>query len=194
MVCTSLNLPGINYINVGNISSYTTNAAINVTQSGGLTWGGIVYINLYGTAPATSGTVTLMEYSGPLNGALNYQLSASFAGSRSTFTLFTTTDGTFTYINVAYGVDSPYWTGLGNGVWSTATQTPKNWALVSNGSATDYLEGDTVIFDDRANTTSATVTLGQNVNPTSVTFNNSSSVSYTITDGGPATASAAPPR
>jgi autotransporter-associated beta strand protein len=79
-----------------------------------------------------------------------------------------------------------YWTGLaGNGgAWSTGTTSSgKNWALAASSSTADYAEGDAVSFDDRVGAASATVTLGQNVNPRSVTFNNSGAVSYTITSG-----------
>jgi fibronectin-binding autotransporter adhesin len=188
LTTTSLALQGVNYVNIGNIGSYATGPAIDVTQNNSLTLGGTIYMNLYGTAPVGTGTVTLIRCAGTVDGSLSYfQLSESFASTRSTYTLSTVTSGGFTKINLIYGVDYPYWTGLGNCVWSTDIQSPKNWKLVSSGSQTDYIEGDAVLFDDRVNagttTFAATVTLGQNVNPGGVTFDNSGSVSYTITSG-----------
>jgi autotransporter-associated beta strand protein len=68
----------------------------------------------------------------------------------------------------------PVWTGLASGDWSLATEPgPKNWRLNSGG-ATDFLTGDTVVFDDSvgtAGTTNVTINNG-NVNPGSTTFSN----------------------
>jgi autotransporter-associated beta strand protein len=78
-----------------------------------------------------------------------------------------------------------YWTGSGNRVWTPDTQSTKNWAHVVAGTATDFIENDAILFDDRVNSGTAsfsgTVNLSSgNVMPFSVTFNNSGSVSYTI--------------
>jgi fibronectin-binding autotransporter adhesin len=183
----SLTLGGLNTLNFGNVSAYTSTAAIIVTQANSLTWGGGITVNLYGAAPTGSGTAHLLQYSGS-SISLNCTVGTiTFANSRSTYDLATSSSGSINYLNLVYGSDYPYWTGLGNATWSTATQSPKNWKLASAGTGTDYIEGDTVLFDDRVNTGTttfaATVTLGMNVSPTSVTFNNSGSVSYVVTGG-----------
>jgi fibronectin-binding autotransporter adhesin len=177
-------------LNVGNISAYTSTAAVDVTQSGGLTWDGQLTVSLYGVAPVGTGTATLIRYSGNVGGVSYTMGTNTLTTPRSYYTLGTSSDSTYKYLILVYGSDYPYWTGLAGdgGVWSTGTTTTnKNWKLVSAGTKTDYIDGDTVLFDDRVNsgTTSfaATVVLGQNVGPAGVTFNNSGSVSYTLTGG-----------
>jgi fibronectin-binding autotransporter adhesin len=189
LVVGSLNLAGLNTLNFGNLSAYTSTAAIDVTGSGSFTAGGMINIGLCGTAPVGTGTVNLIRYSGSIVGSPTFVISnPGFGGSRAAYSIGTVTVGSAHSITLAYGIDYPYWTGAGDGVWTTATQSPKNWKLVSKGTVTDYIDGDAVLFDDRVNsgstTFSATVTLGANVSPAGVTFNNSSSVSYTVTNGG----------
>jgi autotransporter-associated beta strand protein len=68
---------------------------------------------------------------------------------------------------------SDVWTGLNNGNWTTAVQTPnKNWTL--NNNPTDYLNGDQVTFDNTATGTTNVSITDATVTPTSVTFNNTS--------------------
>jgi fibronectin-binding autotransporter adhesin len=179
-----LTLDSYAYLNFGNIGAYTGTAAIVVTQSGGLTWNGAVSISLYGDAPVGAGTANLIQYTGDVSGVSYVWGTNSLANSRSTYTLGTATVGSVHYVNVSYVVDYPYWTGLAGdgGIWSTSAGAGnKNWKLVVAGTKTDYIDGDAVLFDDRVGTSSATVTLGMAVSPNGVTFNNSSSVSYTIT-------------
>jgi fibronectin-binding autotransporter adhesin len=188
LTVAALNFAGSSYLNVGNIGSYASNAAVRATQSGGLACGGPITVNVCGTAPAGSGTATLLQYSGAVSGSLSYVLgTASFvANSRSSCTLFISAGGSLGYLNAAYTFDYPYWTALAgdSGIWSTGTASGnRNWKLASNSAQTDYIEGDVVLFDDRVSTTSATVTLGQNLSPAGVTFNNSGSVAYTVTGG-----------
>jgi hypothetical protein len=84
--------------------------------------------------------------------------------------------------------DSPVWTGLLNSQWTTATlASPKNWKLVTQGTPTDYIEGDTVLYDDSGPMAGGTSTVDisdANVNPTSTTFNNSTAVNYIVESSG----------
>ncbi len=75
------------------------------------------------------------------------------------------------------GLASHYvWTGAGGSEWSTASLTTKNWQLSFNNAATDYFNGDTILFDDTANNFIVTPTT--NVSPISTVFNNT--VTYTL--------------
>lgn len=83
--------------------------------------------------------------------------------------------------------DLPKWTGLDSGNWQVgATGSNKNWQLVTGGTATDYIEGDQVVFDDSA-TTAVTLSGGTIdidisaalVTPTTTEFNHSS-LNYTV--------------
>ncbi len=87
--------------------------------------------------------------------------------------------------NIALAVtgDNPKWTGLVSGEWSTNTIAgAKNWRLVSGGTATDYIEGDAVVFDDSA-TGTGTIDISSSVSPTSTLFNNTTK-NYTIGSSG----------
>lgn len=83
--------------------------------------------------------------------------------------------------NIALSItgDNPKWTGLVSGEWSTNTIAgAKNWRLVSGGTATDYIEGDAVVFDDSA-TGTGTIDIPTSASPTSTLFNNTTK-NYTI--------------
>jgi autotransporter-associated beta strand protein len=182
---TTLSLVGDSYLNLGNISGYTTTAGICVTGTNGFSTSGTINVNLYGSFSGTgSGAVRLLQYTGSLTGSLHYALrTVAFATQRSTYALGTSSGGGINYLNLDYFVEYPCWTGAGDDVWTTASQTTKNWMLIAAGTTTDYLNNDAVLFDNRVGGSAATVTLGENVSPHSVTFNNSSSVSYTLAGG-----------
>jgi fibronectin-binding autotransporter adhesin len=184
----SLSLAGDSYFNFGNISAYTTTAAVTVTGTDSFASAGTINVGLYGISPVGAGTAHLVQYSGtPLS--LSYKLgTVSFATFRSGCTLTTSTIGAVNYLDANYYVDYPCWTGAGDGIWTTIPATVTNWKLVTAGTQTDYVNDDAVMFDDTVNSggatpLAATVTLGENVAPHSVTFNNSSTVSYTIVGG-----------
>ncbi len=69
------------------------------------------------------------------------------------------------------------WTGNVNGVWSTTTQaSPKNWKLTFNASGSDYVDNDTIVFDDTA--ARFTVSTDADVRPQVATFHNATT--YTL--------------
>jgi fibronectin-binding autotransporter adhesin len=72
---------------------------------------------------------------------------------------------------------NPVWTGLGNGIWTTADQTP-NYNWVANG-GTNFMHGDIVTFDDTATGTTNVVINDVNVDPSTILFNNSMK-NYTV--------------
>ena len=78
------------------------------------------------------------------------------------------------FIDLDVTTDSLVWTGAASTEWSTNTiPGPKNWKLASNGSATDFLPDDVVVFDDTPATSPQTVDISAaDVNPALVTFNN----------------------
>jgi fibronectin-binding autotransporter adhesin len=159
---------------------------------------GIVITNALTTTPA-SGTVTInpTPTSGSwANGANNLISYGSFGGSISNFTLGTI-GGTLgprqasgglalNGNNIALNIlgDTPKWSGADNGLWKVgATGANKNWKLQIAGTATDYISGDNVIFDDSATGTTTINIDPANVTPTSVIFNNTNK-NYTIASSG----------
>src|SRR4051812_1160301 len=116
------------------------------------------------TTPA-NGTVTINAAtdSGLWTNGATYNLLGygSFGGALSNFTLGTVTGINSRQLtglvlngnNIALQItgDSPKWTGLDNGIWQVgATGANKNWKLITAGTSTDYIDGDSVLFDDSA--------------------------------------------
>ncbi|MEK7951171.1 beta strand repeat-containing protein [Luteolibacter soli] len=166
---------------------------------GGLTFGGAATVNAHysGTGPAlavtgalattpANGQVTLNVASAvPLaNGTHNIISYGSFGGAATNFSAHVTSGLNtrqsallvLSGNNVALQVagDSPKWTGARNdGLWTTTTQaSPKNWKLITGGTATDFISGDNVLFDDTATGTTA-LNLDGGITAGVVEFNNS---------------------
>lgn len=80
--------------------------------------------------------------------------------------------------------DNPVWTGLDSGNWVLGTTGANgNWKLITAGTQTNYIAGDTVLFDDSVTTGTTAVTLSAaNVSPALATFNNSTK-DYTVSGG-----------
>jgi fibronectin-binding autotransporter adhesin len=197
----SLTVAGLNFqnsanINISNITQYTSQAAIIVTGSNGLSaQGSTNSLNFQLGGPAPSNTVPqtshLIAYSGSiqgtgLSGLTNNNLTNNLVGfnfNRGTINLLPagTDPG---YIDVQYYTDYPIWTGKGNGIWNTSAvgqASDNNWKLASSSTTNvNFLAGDAVVFDDSAANTNVSLnnTTG-NVDPTSVTFNNNTA-SYTL--------------
>jgi autotransporter-associated beta strand protein len=80
------------------------------------------------------------------------------------------------------GVDSIVWTGTPNADWDIGTAVNVggnlNWKLSSNGNATNFVNGDAVLFDDTA-IGGFNVNLTTTLSPSSLTINNSANA-YTL--------------
>ncbi|MHA3775618.1 beta strand repeat-containing protein [Verrucomicrobiota bacterium sgz303538] len=167
-------------LSVFNLAAGST-AAVIVTGNNGLvaTGGtGSAKINIGGGIP-TLGTHVLIDYAGTLGGGFG-AFTLGTLPNRVLATLVNNTSNTSIDINVT-GVDFPVWKGAQSSEWSTNTIGPgKNWALNSNNAiGTDYLAGDTVVFNDVATNTTVDVSVADVV-PVSVTLNNFAK-NYTIT-------------
>ena len=87
-------------------------------------------------------------------------------------------------VTLTIGGDLPVWTGLQNGNWTVSTvPNPKNWRLQTAGTPTDFINGDTVLFNDTATGTTALNISDGNVTTTSTTFDNST-LNYTLSSAG----------
>lgn len=77
------------------------------------------------------------------------------------------------FIALTISGDLPVWTGAQNGSWTTNTiGGASNWKLQSGGTPTDFIAGDTVLFDDTVTGTTTVDISTANVAPTSTTFDN----------------------
>lgn len=183
-----LSFAGAAGIYIANVSQYSTSAAIVVTGANGLsvpTQGGSVPIVLAGAAPSGTGTVELLQYSGSITGGNSAAFTLNTAGLtgagvRASFTL-TNPSG---YIDLRYSVDHPVWTGALDGKWVTSSGTAASgtadWKSALTGGATNFVQGDSVIFNDTAGASTTVNISGANVAPSAVTFDNNT-LGYTLT-------------
>ena len=165
-----LTFNGGSTVHVG--GQYPASPAVNVT--GALAANGApgsVVINIDGSL-AASGTYALIGF-----GSLNPAQSTAFAlgatpatNARQTGILQDT--GDMLIWNVVGGY--PIWTGVNGSLFSGGN----NWKLSTDGSATDFIPGDTVVFDDSASGFTVNVSGTGNVSPLSVTF--SQTGTYTL--------------
>jgi fibronectin-binding autotransporter adhesin len=167
-------------LSVFNLSA-TDMTAVNVTGSNGLNANGgaaSARINIGGPIP-TLGTHVLIDYAGTLGGGFG-AFTLGTLPNRVLAALVNNTANSSIDLTVT-GVDFPVWKGAQSSEWSTNTIGPaKNWVLNSNAaSGTDYIAGDSVLFNDTATGTTVDVSVAD-VSPAALTFNNSTK-NYTIT-------------
>ena len=149
--------------------------AITVTNPGGLTATGPTTVDLSqigGAMPV--GNYPLISYSGTSPGVANFTLSPASALGHATASLVDT--GTAIAVNIA-GNDKVVWDGTNSTAW--ATGATGNWKLQTGGAQTDFIAGDDVVFADSPVT--GTVAIAANVEPSNVTFTNTTATPYSLT-------------
>jgi len=173
-------------------------ATLNIADSGAAITPGISVTGALITTPL-SGTVTInASVFGNAWSPTTYNLISygSFSGSLSDFTKGTIAgltsrqsatlglDTIDQFITLIISGDNPRWSGLDSGNWVVGTTgSNSNWKLITSGDATDYIEADSVFFDDSVEGTTSVNISAANVSPTSVTFNNSGT-NYTLDSTG----------
>ncbi len=175
-----------------NVSSSAGYAPLDVTGSNGLsTAPGSVLIYINNPVVPASGTYHLAEYSGQIQGSgtSEFVLVGYPHTPRTVVSPLIFSDPGF--IDVQFATDTLTWTGTASNEWSTGPV--QNWTLTLAGSATSFLTGDVVVFDNTAASQTVDINSG-NVRPSTVTFNNdaahpyvlqsSSSTAYGIADNG----------
>lgn len=143
-----------------------TNGTLAIT--GNLSLTGANVVSLAKPAPGTT-SVTLMTYGGTLTGTaanLSLENAASYRGT-PVFDVATPGQVRITGLNS----QSLTWSG-GTNLWNI--ETAANW----NSGTTTFSFGDAVTFTDAG--TNKTVSMTANLEPSSVTFNNSSGNDYTL--------------
>ncbi|MGN6370263.1 MAG: autotransporter-associated beta strand repeat-containing protein, partial [Phycisphaerae bacterium] len=159
-------------LTISSTSPAITASGITTSGGGGVSTGKVT-INVNNLGVWTTGTYDLVQYGGSLGGVgfSDFQKGLiAGLGARQTANL-TNLPG---FIGLTITGDAPKWTGAQNGNWTTAViPGSKNWQLISSGTPTDYITGDTVLFDDSATGTTNVTISDANVSPTSVTFANS---------------------
>jgi len=154
-------------------NSSTTTAPLAV--SGALNLNGMVTVNVSGTSFTGPNIYPLISY-GSLSGPGSF-----VAGTLPTvagFVVALTNDASAKKVELLLVAPPPSvsW-AVGNGSWDTTTF---NWIPPGGGSATNYAEGATAVFDDSASGTSPiTVTLAANRTPVLVTNNSAKNYMFT---------------
>jgi autotransporter-associated beta strand protein len=157
-----------------------SSATTPLISTGTLTVNGSASIVLQNGALLSTGTYKLVSFSA-LSGSGTLGGSTIAVGSRGTGILIN--NGT-SALDLNVTNDRPIWTGADSGNWLAAsTGANKNWKLQGAGTATDYLSGDNVLFDDSATGATAINISAASVSPAAITFNNSAKT-YTISSGG----------
>lgn len=169
------NLMGFNLNPISGAPAVVVSNASGLVANGGAASASVNVVSL----PAGVGTYTLIDYSGTLGGGFG-AFKLGTLPPRVFASLVNNTTNTSIDLSVT-GTDFPIWSGALNGTWSTATlANPKNWVLNSSpGTPTDFITNDSVVFNDTATGTTTVDISGANVNPSAVTFNNSTK-SYTL--------------
>lgn len=163
-----------------NSTSLPTVPLAVVSTSNGLT--GVATLAMTNAQPFAIGTYTLIDYSGTaITSGFALSLPGRTAGSLVYNVANTTIDANITSLG-----DTIRWGGQINGTWDIGTDVnvggTNNWRLVSNNNDTNYINGDTVTFDDTASG-NFTVSIPATVTPTAITVNNSTN-DYTLTGAG----------
>ncbi len=155
---------------------------LSVTTPDGLALSGGAHTLSVATSGALSvGRFTLIDYAGsPITSGFTLAaLPQRLAGSLVYDTTNTTIDLDIT------GLDTLRWTGLSSGVWDVGSAADiggtVNWELASSSSATNFVAGDQVRFDDSAVTSG--VSLAVDVAPGSVVVDNTA-LDYTFSGAG----------
>jgi len=149
--------------------------AAPVNPSGALAVNGTVTINLIDTLPQL-GQFPLIKY-GSKSGAGSFVLGTLPFGVVAN--IVDNVGNNSIDINIT-SVNLPRWDGQAGGNWDIGLTT--NWVNIGDGLPTFYGQGNAVVFNDSAAGTT-TANLVTTVNPTSVTFNNSS-LNYALVGSG----------
>lgn len=154
------------------------NPTVTRISTEALTFNGAAGMTFLNANALATGTYKLIDY-GTLSGSGSFPGGSIAVGTRGVATIVNNVIDTS--IDLQVTSDTPKWTGLDNGNWVVGTTgANKNWKLAVAGTATDYIDGDNVLFDDSATGSTSVVVDAMDVNPLSTTFNNSSK-NYSIT-------------
>lgn len=132
---TRATIPGQALVTVENMNSFLFGEGATLRVTNGM--------------PFASGIYTLLDYNGDaITGGLNLQLPGRTLGS-----LIYDDPNRQIKMEIT-GTDSVKWTGAVNSNWDVGTGAgiggTNNWQLVTGGTATNFIDTDTVSFDDTA--------------------------------------------
>ena len=163
-------------INLGNASSILNAGAISTNALNGL-----ITINVTNSSELLSNSsFVLLKYTSLDN--FDAFTKGTITNTNSRQAVQIVNDLANNQIILTTAGDTLKWTGDFSlaPLWTTVTGNA-NWKLSTAGTAVDYLTDDTITFDDSA--TNFVVTLGENVTPGTITFDNSTNYTIKSADG-----------
>ncbi|MES2661140.1 MAG: autotransporter-associated beta strand repeat-containing protein [Verrucomicrobiota bacterium] len=183
LTADSLAFGGGGTMNLGIAGGFITNIpAIHVTNGLTTSGEGSVLVNVTSTSLLEIGSsYELLSYGGTFAGDVQ-----DFVYSGNTARITGTFEDFGGVITLTLNGDTPKWTGLDSGgQWvAGGTGANKNWKLQTALTATDYIDGDLVLFDDTVTTGTTAVDISAaNVSPGSITFDNTDK-DYTFSSSG----------
>jgi autotransporter-associated beta strand protein len=179
----NLSFSGAATVNIASAATGVGIAAGTLATSG---TDGAITININRTGAWNNGANNLISYtsfpSADINDFALGGLIGPALGARQTFGGLILNGN-----NIAFQVNgtSIYWTGLQSNQW---TVNPvgglQNWKQTSDNVATEFIDGDDVVFNDTPGTNQTVQIDDGNVSTTTITFNNSTAVNYAIASNG----------
>lgn len=133
-------------------------------------------IRIVSEGPIAAGRYPLISYSGAIGGQGLAGLELLPLPGRTAGTL--ELNAANTAIELVVGVSQAVtWTGTGSNLWDVSSGG--NWVLEGIGTATSYLEGDSVIFNDSSAATDNSVVIPETVAPYMMKVDGSENYSFT---------------
>lgn len=155
------------------------NPTVPFITTGALKLNGNVAVSLANLGLLSNGTFPLIHYTSK-TGTGSFTQSTTSIGPRSSAVV--SNIGSDIVLTIAS--DKPRWTGLDNGNWLVGTTgASSNWKLNTGGTATSYIQGDGVLFNDLA-TGNRTINISvADVLPASTVFTTTAN-NYKLTSSG----------
>ncbi|MGA2061515.1 MAG: autotransporter-associated beta strand repeat-containing protein, partial [Thermoguttaceae bacterium] len=188
---TSLTLNSLTYSGAGSFgftlpTSPSATPLLNVSNGVVTNGSHTIALNILGSTIPANGTYDLIRYGTSITNFGDFYLGPlPGSGSRpKTYNLVNNSGSHEIDLSIGGSDNAITWTGSAGGSWDTTVRLPSttNWKYTNpaSGTNTDFYQGDNVTFDDSAATKTVTIS-SVNVNPSSLTFNNSAGNDYTIT-------------
>lgn len=160
-----------------NTNTVPTKALVSIRSEGGLSLADNTTIHVTNARPFANGLYTLIDYES--SWAYEWGINLKIAGRTLGHLIYDTTN-TRIQMQVT-GTDSVKWTGATNGIWDRGTEADvggtKNWQLVTGGTATNFIDSDSIVFDDTA--LGYNVQLDGTLKPYSLSVNANSDYTFT---------------
>lgn len=177
LTLASLSFTDAAAVNIGPLTGYASTAAVHVTGTVAASAAPAAVVLNLPAGGIASGTYHLISHANTLTDLSAFTLGTAPTLSNRQSGMLVNNTGSIDYVVAG---DTPKWTGLDGSDWVVGGTVPlHNWKLISAGTATDYIEGDLVLFDDTAANKNVRISLAD-ISPAAVTFNNSAGNDYVL--------------